>query len=135
MPKEKGVKKKSILKNKSPRTKYFPGEIFGTALIFSRVFELPLPRNAQKRTKKRKKKKEGTCVLFLRAGADVRRFYRVFFPAAPCAAPPRHHLSLHANKKLHKLPSKQLTTSNNGSDICIGAGRVLLNHGFTSVQR
>jgi hypothetical protein len=57
--------------------KYFPGDFFlNRTHFFSRVFELPLPRNAQKRTKK---KEEGTYVLFLRAGADVRRFLVLFF--------------------------------------------------------
>jgi hypothetical protein len=48
--------------------------------FFSRVFELPLPRNAQKRTKKKKiKKKKVRTYFFLQAGADVRRFLGVFF--------------------------------------------------------
>jgi hypothetical protein len=52
---------------------------FETYSIFfaSRVFELPLPRNAQKRTKKKKRKVR--TYFFLRAGADVRRFLVLFF--------------------------------------------------------
>jgi hypothetical protein len=65
-----------------PPKKYFPGEFFGNVLIFfPRVFELPLPRNAQKRTKK---KKYVRTYFLLRAGADVRR-YPIFFSAAPLA--------------------------------------------------
>jgi hypothetical protein len=43
--------------------------------LFSRVFELPLPKNAQKRTKKKKVR----TYFVLRAGADVRRFLVLFF--------------------------------------------------------
>jgi hypothetical protein len=63
-----------------PPEKKFPGDFFGNVLIFfSRVFELPLPRNAQKRTKKIFKKKKVRTYFFLRAGADVRRFLVLFF--------------------------------------------------------
>jgi hypothetical protein len=54
-------KKKSKGKKSPPPKKYFPGDFFlKRTQFFSRVFELPLPRNAQKRTKK--KKKEGRYV-------------------------------------------------------------------------
>jgi hypothetical protein len=51
---------------------------FGNALnFFSRVFELPLPRNAQK--------SKVRTYFFLRAGADVRRFLVLFFlPPLAC---------------------------------------------------
>jgi hypothetical protein len=54
--------------------------------FFSRIFELPLPRNAEKRTKKKKKKVR--AYFFLRAGAlALAQMYVVFsfyFSAAPC---------------------------------------------------
>jgi hypothetical protein len=59
-------------KNISP-----PGGYFGNALNkIPRVFELPLPRNAQTRTEK---KKYVRTYFVLRAGADVRRFSVLFF--------------------------------------------------------
>jgi hypothetical protein len=47
---------KKITRKKIPTPKkYFPGDFFlKRTQFFSRVFELPLPRNAQKRTKKKK---------------------------------------------------------------------------------
>jgi hypothetical protein len=70
--------KKSTRKKSSSRKNISPVIFFDN--YFSRVFELPLPRNAQKRTKK---KKEGTHVLFLRAGADARRFPVFLFFCRP----------------------------------------------------
>jgi hypothetical protein len=50
-----------------------------------RVFELPLARNAQKRTKKKRKKKRSVRTFFFRAGADVRHFPVLFFlPPLSC---------------------------------------------------
>ena len=70
---------KGVTKNhpekKSPPKKYF----FKRTQVVSRVFELPLPRNAQKRTKKKLKKKKVRAYFFLRAGADARRFLVLFF--------------------------------------------------------
>jgi hypothetical protein len=51
-----------------------PDGFFGKAVYF-RVFELPFPRNAQKRDGKNHWKKK----LFLGAAANVGHFRRVFF--------------------------------------------------------
>jgi hypothetical protein len=66
--------------NNPPPKKYVPGEIFRNALSFvSRVFELPLARNAQKRTNKKQTKK-GTSFCEL---AQMYVVFPVFFSAAP----------------------------------------------------
>jgi hypothetical protein len=80
--------KKIIRKKIPPPKKYFPGDFFlKRTQIFSRVCELPLPRNAQKRTKKKKKKKKKVrTYFFLRAGADVRRFLGFLF-LSPLGSP------------------------------------------------
>jgi hypothetical protein len=56
-----------------------------TYSVVFRVFELPLPRNAQKRTSKKRKKEEGTYVrtFFCELAQVVRRFPVLFFSAAP----------------------------------------------------
>jgi hypothetical protein len=89
--KGKEVKKNYPEKN-SPPKKYVTGDFFFEtySIFFSRVFELPLPRNAQKRTKKKGEKKEGTYVLFFlffASCADVRRFLGGFF-LSPLVTPP-----------------------------------------------
>jgi hypothetical protein len=74
---------KSPRKKNPPPKKYLPGEFFGNVLnLFSRGFELPLPRNAPKRLKKIKK--EGTCVLFFASWRRCTSFSRFIFSVAPC---------------------------------------------------
>jgi hypothetical protein len=71
-------KLKKFTQKKNPPKKYFPGDFFfETYSIFFSCFRTPL---AEKRPKTHfKKKKKSTYVLFLRAGADVRRFLVLFF--------------------------------------------------------
>jgi hypothetical protein len=58
-----------------PPEKYSRSDFFGNGTQFvSRVFERPLPRNAQKHTQKIKAR----TFFFLRAGADARRFPVLF---------------------------------------------------------
>jgi hypothetical protein len=66
--------KKKKHPEKIPPEKYFPGDFFlKRTHFFSRVFELPLPRNAQKRTKKKKKKKVRTYFF-----CELAQMYVVF---------------------------------------------------------
>ena len=71
-------------KKNHPPKKIFPRCFFLTRTqFFSRVFELPLPRNAQKRTKNFLKNKEGTYVLFLASWRRCTSFSRFIFSVAP----------------------------------------------------
>jgi hypothetical protein len=57
-----------------------PAIYFGTYLFFPRVFELPLSRNAQKRTKTNNKKRRYVRTFFCELAQTVPRF---IFSAAP----------------------------------------------------
>jgi hypothetical protein len=78
---------------------------------FPRVFGLPLPRNAQKRTEKKKKREKVRTYLFLRAGADVRRFPVLFLsaPLLPTMSQPKTKQTKNARLEVHAnfLPPDQ----------------------------